>query len=309
MSGYLGADFDTTKPDDGDSVRYGASWIRDVKKRLKLFCSQLFNLETGQLKDKVVRPESLRDNGVTPGTYGRVKVNSKGLVTEGVEDDTQQVAQYYRALFIASGTGGDSFVETATGVEQTANTEVGNYPGGAVAPFVSTPYGINCGGDNNYCLFVFTPPAGVRRVKATIIGAGGAGYDTGPGFWGGGGGELVETTFAVDGSGAQSLNIIVGMGSVGDGTGTIGDGCPSRVALSDTVFADAGPGKAALTSAGGGVVSGEPSTSAVLALLRSLGLAGENNLRGAGGSAYSSYGLGGDSSKGADGLVVLEWVA
>jgi hypothetical protein len=304
MAGYLGGDFDSTQPDDGDSVRYGASWIRDLKGRLKTFCSVLFNLETGAVKDSVIRPESLRDSGVVPGTYTRVKVSSKGLVTEGSNPSEQQVAQYYRAVFSFGGTGGTGYIESESTVTPVTGTP-GNYPGGAAAPFSNTSYSVSPGGSTNYSLFTFTPPAGVRRVKATLIGAGGAGYTTNASpyhFYGGGGGELVETIIPLDGLGTTAITIIVG-------GGTTADGCPSRVALSPTVFADAGSGKVATGSAGGGRVTGSGSSN-VLGILRSSGTDGAYDAVGATGAPYVTVGVGGSGTSGVsgDGRVVLEWV-
>lgn len=44
----LGSDFVSSSPADTDSVSNGAAAIRDIKTRLKAFCSVLFDLETGR---------------------------------------------------------------------------------------------------------------------------------------------------------------------------------------------------------------------------------------------------------------------
>ena len=113
MAGYLGDDFDPLQPEDSDSVKFGASWIRDLKARVQRFAMTLFNLETGALRDRVVRHASLRDMpGLVAGTYNKVKVNSKGLVTEGANEGEQQAAKYYVAAFYY---GGGYSIDTETG--------------------------------------------------------------------------------------------------------------------------------------------------------------------------------------------------
>ena len=172
MAGYLGDDFDSAQPEDSDSVKFGASWIRDLKARVQRFALTLFNLETGSLRDRVIRHASLRDMpSLVPGTYNKVKVNSKGLVYEGANASEQQTARYYVAAFYANGA---YSVDTATGVQQGAGTvdaiylSTGAY-GGSGAPFTPEAYSLT----GTYAEFSFKPPIGVRRVKATIIGGGG----------------------------------------------------------------------------------------------------------------------------------------
>lgn len=312
MAGLFGADFDPAKPADSDPVKFGASWIRDLKARAKRFLSPLFNLETGILKDNVVRPESLKDNGVTPGTYNKVTVNSKGLITTGVNDVTQQVASYYRASYYATGSG---FVQQADGSVATVTGTPGNYSGGsAQPPFTNTTYAITPTSGTNYYLFTFTPPLGVRRVKATIVGAGGGGgiVSSDSSFYGGGGGELAETVFSFDGTGVQSVNIIVGLGGLGAPSNDTAafDGVPSRVILSDTVFCDAGPGKGAGVGAGGVCIAGSAGVS--LGVIRGAGVPGGHNIIGLSGAAYTLDGRGGyqiGPSQGFNGHVFLEWLA
>jgi hypothetical protein len=306
MAGYLGDDFDSAQPEDSDSVKFGASWIRDLKARVQRFALTLFNLETGSLRDRVIRHASLRDMpSLVPGTYNKVKVNSKGLVYEGANASEQQTARYYVAAFYANGA---YSVDTATGVQQGAGTvdaiylSTGAY-GGSGAPFTPEAYSLT----GTYAEFSFKPPIGVRRVKATIIGGGGGAFTGGANWYGGAGGEMVQTTFSVDGSGDQALIIIVGAGSPAS-TASVngGDGCPSRVMLGSN-FADAGAGLRGTASAGGAPVVGE-STDNTLLVLRSSATSGAQNVGGLSGASALAAGDGGRNGNGGDGVVILEWV-
>lgn len=320
MAGYLGDDFDPLQPEDSDSVKYGASWIRDLKSRLKLFCSRLFNLDTGQLKDNVIEHRSLVPvPGLVEGTYNRVKVGTKGLVLAASNSTEQQTAAYYRATFTHEGR---YYVDTdglptvnLDGTVDAIHLGSGVYTGTG-APFSPSPgYAVTA----DFTHFSFKPPAGVRRVKATLVGGGGGAYFAGsvsdPGsadWYGGGGGELAEAIFSLDGSGEQALTIVVGgpgvSGDAGTGTGSMRDGGPSRVALSDSVYVDAGPGQRAGTTTGGGSLSGF-GTDDVLGILRSRGTAGALKAGGLPGSHAISMGSGG--AAGVDpgpGVVILEWV-
>ena len=308
MAGYLGDDFDPLQPEDSDSVKFGASWIRDLKARVQRFAMTLFNLETGALRDRVVRHASLRDMpGLVAGTYNKVKVNSKGLVTEGANEGEQQAAKYYVAAFYY---GGGYSIDTETGVQEGTGTSFdsiylssGGYTGSG-APFSPEAYALT----GNYSEFSFKPPKGVRRVKATIVGGGGGSYTHGSGWHGGGGGEMVQASVPLDGSGDQALTIIVGAGSpISNSSSDNGDGCPSRVLLSPAVFADAGAGLAGVSSGGGATIAGE-GTENTLLILRSSGTAGGENLAGLSGAAALAAGDGGRNGPGGDGVVILEWV-
>jgi hypothetical protein len=307
MAGYLGDDFDPLQPEDSDSVKFGASWIRDLKARVQRFAMTLFNLETGALRDRVLRHASLRDMpGLIPGTYNKVKVNAKGLVYAGANASEQQTARYYVAAFYANGT---YSVDTATGVQEGSGAvdaiylNTGGYTGSG-APFTPEAYPLS----GNYAEFSFKPPVGVRRVKATIVGGGGGAFTGGANWYGGAGGEMVQTTVPVDGSGDQALTIIVGSGSPASTAGVSGgDGCPSRVFLSPTVFADAGAGRAGTASAGGTTVTGQ-ATEGTLLVLRSMATAGGLNTAGLSGAAALAAGDGGRNGNGGAGVVILEWV-
>jgi len=165
MNGLFGDDFDETEPSDSSLVKLGASWIRDLKSRLKRFCQIMFSLETGDFKDNVVRSDSLIDQaGLTPGTYNKVTVNSKGLATSAENEDLDTVAAYYIGRFEVAG----SSVDTETGV--TTGTGTGRTYGGTGTPYNGTYNTLN---GASYVEYSFTVPDGVRRVKAIVVGGGG----------------------------------------------------------------------------------------------------------------------------------------
>lgn len=313
MPGYLGSDFDPLQPENSDSVKYGAEWIRDLKRRMKQFVSRTYNLETGQLLDGVVRHLSLRDMpGLTPGTYNRVKVNSKGLVTEGSTSSAQQTAAPYTAAFLYGG----YTIEQQTGATLTGGSVInsifrgrsdylGRSATGAIPPFDDL-YPVT----GQYAEYTFSPPAGVRRVLATIIGGGGGAYGVTSSFFGGGGGELAEVIIPLDGTGTESLTIIVGNSGQNRSStvpSNFADGCPSRVARSAALYVDAGCGTRATDLASGGVQAGNDAGG--LLVIRSAGTAGEPNARGTSGSNYAQWGRGGTPSDPAQpGAVYLQWL-
>jgi hypothetical protein len=324
MPGMLGSDFDPAQPEDSDSVKFGADWIRDLKRRVKLFTSVLFNLETGQLRDRVVRHQSLAD--MTPpvaGTWSKVWVNSKGLVYKGENPVEQQTAQLYAAMFYAAAGGGGYVIERTgltplSGIAPGAGDANGifiqnaDYDGvggvGALPPY-SNLYPVR----GQYSEFVWTPPVGVRRIRATVIGGGGGTYDGGGGaFFGGGGGEMVETTFTLDGTGQQALSIIVGSegayGSAVVNNSATKDGLPSRVSVGASIYVEAGCGVGATNSAAGGVESGYAAGN--LLVVRSEGTAGGDGIGGLSGAAEAPYGRGGAGSgvTAGPGIVLLEWM-
>lgn len=146
-------------------VKLGAQWIRDIKSRLKLFCQTLFNLETGDFRDNVVRSDSLKDTGVTPGTYNKVQVNSKGQAIAAFNEDLQQTGVLYLARF--EGTAGT--IDTANGAFELVTGTGGTYSGSG-APYEGTYAGLN---GASYTQYSLTVPDGVRRVKVTAVGGGG----------------------------------------------------------------------------------------------------------------------------------------
>lgn len=313
MPGYLGSDFDPSQPDNSDSVKFGAEWIRDLKRRVKQFASRMYNLETGQLLDGVVRHLSLRDMpGLTPGTYNRVKVNSKGLVTEGAVTSEQLTAAPYTAAFLYGG----YTIEQKNGPTLSGGSVVdsifrgrADYLGrgavGATPPFDDL-YPVN----GQYAEYTFTPPAGVRRVLATIIGGGGGAYGVEASYYGGGGGELAEAIIPLTGTGTESLTIIVGNSGQNRSASVssdFADGCPSRIARSAALYVDAGCGTRATDLAAGAVEAGNDAGG--LLVIRSSGTPGAANAAGTSGSNYAQWGRGGSPGTVAEsGAVYLQWL-
>lgn len=173
MAGLFGSDFNVDQPEDSSLVKLGAAWIRDLKGRLKRFVSVMFNPESGQFKDSVVRTEHLIGTGVTPGTYNRVTVNDRGLVQSGENEDVNTTAALYRARFeYAGGT-----VDTPAGVDDVTGAG-GDYTGSGV-PYEGTYASLN---GSAYVQYDFVVPDGVRRLKAIVVGGGGGASASAPGF-------------------------------------------------------------------------------------------------------------------------------
>lgn len=314
-------EFDSSKPANTDSVRFGAAWIRDIKARLQQFAAPMFNLETGQFKSGVVSQSALADMSPSPaGTYSTVRVNSKGLVTGGTLPASAQTAQYYRAVFFNNGafeiekpadsTHANPWVYKSTAafhpdVQLEATSKAFN-----PSLFTGTYSTVN--GIGGYFPFKFTIPSGVSRVKATIVAGGGAAYWNGTNWLGGGGGSLIEVTFYnLPSDGTSYLTLYVGSGGTGS-FGTQGQsGCPSRVTYAaGSVYAEAGPGNAASSSGAGSTYN--PICSSSLAPILSVGGTGALGVGGASGSTYLSAGSGGTGPGGyfgAAGLILLEWIA
>lgn len=171
--GLFGDDFDSTQPADNSLVKLGASWIRDLKGRLKRFAQIMFNLETGDFRDNVVRSDSLTDSGVAAGTYNRVTVNSKGLVTAAENEDEDVVASYFVARYEAAG------AEIDTETDVTSDTGDGGTYTGSGAPYQGTYATLN---GSSYKIYSLTVPDGVRRMKAVVVGGGGGSSSVVPGF-------------------------------------------------------------------------------------------------------------------------------
>ena len=171
MAGRFGSDFDAAEPADDSPVKYGASWIRDIKSRIKSFLPVLFNLETGDFKDNVIRSDSLKDLSPSPaGTWREVTVNEKGLVTSGSNPEDQPLANLYRAVFSDTGAVGRMKYETAGGViTEDVSGPAPTYTGSGVYVGTYDP-------DSTYWPFTFVVPEGARRVKYKICGAGGGSW-------------------------------------------------------------------------------------------------------------------------------------
>lgn len=295
MSGRFGEDFDATKPADNSPVKNGAFWIRDLKSRLKNLVSPLFNPETGDFLDNVIRSDALRDTGVIPDTYTKVKVNAKGQVTEGLEDTDQRVAKIYRAVFFADGTG---YYDTETGKQTLAGTAQ-SYP--SDNPFHGTYTSLN---GSQFYAFTFPVPVNVRRIKVTQVGGGGGGNAT----YSGGGGQGHIYTIPV--TPETNIAVYVGQG----GSGSVAGGISAVDVGSLHVESPGGTGVSSAhgTSPNGGDKSG------TLGVLVADGTGGATGSGGKSGCSLVASGYGfpygtgavnaGVSTTGEDGIVVFEWV-
>ena len=116
----------------------------------------MFDLETGILSSGSVSSDSLMDLAPDPtGTGRRVKVNSKGLVVEIVDEDLAIAPRMFRAVFLKD----SGVADTVAGVQQIqGHTDISR----SVAPYWYTEY-------------EWVVPDIVTRVGVTMIG-GGMGY-------------------------------------------------------------------------------------------------------------------------------------
>lgn len=301
MAFKLGTDFDVTKPADSSAVRRGAWWIRDLKSRIVSFCGVLFNLDTGDFRDNVIRSESLIDSGVTPGEYTSVTVDRKGRVTAGSNPVEQHQAKVYRAVFQAAA-GANGFYDTDTGKSTSTGSTHAAYSSGSPAPFTGIVSASLNG--SNFITYTFTIPDNVRRIKVIVVGAGGGGHAG----HGGGGGEHREATLPV--TPGSAISIAVGVGGAGGGSDQAGG--PSLVNVG-SLYVEAGAGSPGTAGSNGSAVAG--ASSGTVGTLVCSGGAGTTTAAGPSGSGVIgnsgvAYGTGGNSSgtNGADGVVILEWL-
>jgi hypothetical protein len=166
----------------------------------------------------------------------------------------------------------------------------------------------------------FTIPAGVTRVKVTLVGGGGTGATGGTtgggssidyyGAGGGGGGTAIKW-LAVSGGGAGGT-LTVAVGGAG-GSSTIASGTSNTIT---TVTASGGSGVTPGTGTNGdlNITGGNgTSSSSSLGTAASLGggtfMAGMSNGTGKlyGGGGGGGYGSGGAGSSGAQGVVIIEY--
>lgn len=316
---YLGSGFSSSEPADSSPVRRGAWWIRDIKSRLQGFLTKLFDLDSGDFKDGVIRTASLQDMAsLTPGTYNKVRVNSKGLVTAGENEADQQTAGIYRAAFYFDGT---ARYDTPTGVVSV--TTGGSAPGIVSSGVVTYNHAGTTGGLNGsyttldgstLVAFTFTIPDRVSRVKAYIVGAGGGGDNT-TSDAGGAGGEHVEATIPV--TAGTTINVAVGRSGASKVAGAPTPGGASGVDVG-AIYVEAGGGVNALSGTPGTSVTGDDTDD--VTILRSPGASGTSAVRGASGSYFQGFGaggyglgdgdpLGGSAPAAQEGIVILEWVA
>lgn len=221
MAGKFGADFNADQPSDADLVKKGAQWLRDIRARIKATWAVCFNLETGQPLDNVFPYSSLKSLNPNPaGSWNRVTVNNKGLVTSGSEEDIELGAKLYRTIYnFSAGVGPDGSVITAAGGTDTDGNTIATY--------------------------TFTFPADVTRIRVRVQGAGGG---SGTGDGGGGGGAYVEAV--IDGSEGDSWLVWVGE-SVEEGLGTPARSGMSRFYFTAFKYAKCAGGFAGTTGVGG----------------------------------------------------------
>lgn len=298
MGGFFGDDFDVTTPEDASPVKFGASFLRDIKARLKRFLAVMFNLETGQMRNNVVTSDMLTDL-VTAGTYTEVTVNTKGLVTKGTTATTQQSAAPFKAVFTYSGSP-TAQIDTTTGATTLNGSSPSSaYGGGSSAPYQNTYASLD---GSNYVTYTWTFPADVRRIKATIVGGGGGKQSGGSNS--GGGGQMIITTFNVEDSSINSVSVIVGAGGAEGQNGGVSS------VKAGNAYAEAGGGAKGDANGHGAAVAGN--TNGVLTTINCPGSPGAASTGGATGSYLKKYGTGAplqaNDTNGDDGIVILEWL-
>jgi hypothetical protein len=311
MAGKLGSDFDVTEPADSSQVRLGASWIRDIKSRLKAFSNVLFSLETGKLKPNVIPSTALADIAPSPaGTWREVSVNSKGLVTAGSNpSELVQVPRFFRGVFTA---GGGAVYDTDTGTTTISNPGPTTYGGSGV---YHKTYQTN----GKYYAYNWEVPVGVRRITAWVVGAGGGAQSNGGAArHSGATGEHREGTMPV--TPGTNLTILVGEG----GTGVWNPGAAANpggtsMVSSGSTYIEAAGGDGASGAAGLGQ-TGIISTNIYTLLFPSLAgvavspytVAGLSYFH-SGSYPYGSSGYAGTlqaetEARAENGLVIIEWV-
>jgi hypothetical protein len=279
----LGTGFNESQPAESDLVKKGAAQLRDIKARLKAFATVLFNLDTGDFKDRVIRQEALVDANPNPeGTHTRVVVNKKGLVVSGDSPDATTSAHLQRTVYMFGG---------------------GFDPEGEAI----TPAGATDDNGNTVAQYSFVTPADVTRLFVKVLAPGG-GSPLGKG--GGGGGAYCEAVIEV----AEGDTFLVW---VGEGV-EVGLGTPAQSGQSKFEFngfkylkANGGHSDASTTGAAGGAAD-----NAGIPLALGLdGGAGTAVLGGSAGCGYPSsagnanYGSGAypASTVPAHGLVIVEY--
>lgn len=289
MSGKFGADFNENQPSDSDLVKKGAQWIRDIKARLKSFLGVLFNLETGDLKDNVIRSGALRDLNPSPaGTHTRVVVNAKGQVTSGDSPDNSLVARIYRYTYEFAADGA----------------------AGGVAPDGSSILATGALDDdgNTVAQYSFTFPADVTRVRVRVQAAGGGSAAT---KGGAGGGAYIDAV--VEGSEGDVWLIWVGQ-STETGLGTPAHSADSKFEFSGFKYLRCGGGLTSTVSDGS--TGGVPDVAGVSGAIQVPGGDGTSTTGGASGcgagaAASNNFSTGAGATPatgaGANGFVVVEY--
>lgn len=178
----LGADYNASRPVDGDFVRHPtgpqlAEELRTTKTRLKEFFAVLFDLDLADFLDNVIPSAALTDSPQKPSSegvyYRRTTVDERGFVTSGSAVGVYTGPRLFRAFFSASG----SETETPDGLVTEVAPAIQATPrrlGSTALRFI--PQGRR---------YTFTAPAGVTRVRVTLVGGGlrGAGDVPQPENW------------------------------------------------------------------------------------------------------------------------------
>jgi len=250
----LGDGFNPQEPADSDLVKYGASWMRDIKNRLKGWGQVLFDLNTGRLRDNVIASSKLKSLSPDPaGAYNWGSVNSKGQVTAGQDVEIPSRGRAVSEMFIGSI------------LEESASTPVSPLAPGAALRFnpdtnafyteVNDEWILTSAdteGDVNHwsARKLWTVPTGVTQVRVVAIGGGGGGELLATPY-GGAGGTWAMVNFIVEPQ--QQWELWIGSGGEGGATNDGHDGTLTRFYLDATRFVKCKGGNGAKSGAGGTV--------------------------------------------------------
>jgi len=230
MAGLFGTDFDANRPTDASQIKFGASWIRDIKARIKTTFGIAFNLETGNFKSNVVPSSALKALNPNPaGSYTEVTVNDKGQVTGGSG---------------AGGAGGIQVVQLWQAVYGSTNGFYFNHPASNTLTTVAAPTPTS-----THYEYTFKIPDNVTVMRVRMWGAGGGGQNTYPG----GAGAYAEVTIPV--TAGTTYNVKVPLGGTAGGAGVGADG-------NDAIFGDVSDDVYVLVPGGSGGGTGAPGVGA-----------------------------------------------
>jgi hypothetical protein len=254
----LGTGFNPSDPTDDDLVKYGASWMRDIKNRLKAWAGVLFETDTGRLKDNVIGSSKLKSLSPDPsGSFNWGSVNTKGQVTIGNDVELPSRGRAVTEIFIG-GTLEQSASQPAgvlaPGLSLRFDPDVNNYYSEVTqdSEFVLTSTDATEGEANHWSARkLWTVPTGVTQVRAIVIGGGGGGsMEATP--WGGAGGTWALANFVVEPQ--QQWELWIGSGGYGSTASGAGwDGTLSKMELDLTHWVKCKGGNGAALGAGGTV--------------------------------------------------------
>ena len=279
----LGTGFNESQPADSDLARRGAAEFRDLKSRIKAFANVLFNRDTGDLKDNVVRSESLKDLNPDPsGQYTRVTINKKGQVLSGDNPEVSTTARLCRtSYFFTQGYDPD---------------------GGTIVKSASTD-----DNGNTVAAYSFVTPAGVDRLLVRVQAPGG-GSSAAEG--GGGGGGFCESVVEV----TEGDTFLVWVGeAVEVGLGTPAQSAQSKFEFNGFKYLKSHGGHSATSAAG--AAGGDAETAGIAGGFAITGGKGTTDAGGAAGCGFpasdgnANQGAGAQpaSTNAAHGFVVVEY--